>query len=378
MKYILTLGMLCASAVPSMASETLLSRNVYDDASEYLFALPTLSELIEDFGYNDAQIELGRYLYFEERVSKDENISCASCHGLDTGGVDLLPTSVGHDGQVGGRNAPTVLNAVLNIEQFWDGRAPNLAEQAKGPVENPIEMANTRDALIETLKAIPGYVSLFSKAYPSQEDPITFDNFATAVAAFETTLLTPSRFDAFLMGDMQAMSLGEKVGLDIFIDLGCVECHNGYNIGGGNYQRFGAVKEPSTSHRPQNDIGLAAVTGDPTDKFVYRVPTLRNIAETGPYFHTGSADTLEEAIQIMAQVQLGSDLSPDEISLLIEFPQALTGELPDIAIPDPLPKPEPAPDVPADPEISRAMISSLMSFGHPAGRGPLAGVILGD
>ena len=148
MKYILTLGMLCASAVPSMASETLLSRNVYDDASEYLFALPTLSELIKDFGYNDAQIELGRYLYFEERVSKDENISCASCHGLETGGVDLLPTSVGHDGQVGGRNAPTVLNAVLNIEQFWDGRAPNLVEQAKGPVENPIEMANTRDALI--------------------------------------------------------------------------------------------------------------------------------------------------------------------------------------------------------------------------------------
>jgi cytochrome c peroxidase len=378
MKYLLALGILCTSAVPCVASEKLLSQSIYDDASEYLFALPTLNELIEDFGYNDAQIELGRHLYFEERVSKDENISCASCHGLDTGGVDLLPTSVGHNGQVGGRNAPTVLNAVLNIEQFWDGRAPNLVEQAKGPVENPIEMANTRDALIETLKGIPGYVSLFSKAYPSQEDPITFDNFATAVAAFETTLLTPSRFDAFLMGDMQALSLGEKVRLDIFSDRGCVECHNGYNIGGGNYQRFGAVREPGTSHRPENDIGLAAVSGDPTDKIVYRVPTLRNIAETGPYFHTGSADRLEEAIQVMAQVQLRSDLSQDEVDLLIEFLQALTGELPDIAIPDPMPKPETAPDVPMDPEISRALISSLMSFGHPAGRDPLAGVLLGD
>ncbi len=378
MKHVIALGFLTAAAGPLAASEELLTRHVHDVASEYLFPIPTLAELIDDFGYNDAQIELGRHLYFEQRVSKDEDISCATCHGLDTGGVDLLPTSIGHDGQVGGRNAPTVYNAVLNIEQFWDGRAPDLAEQAKGPVENPIEMANTRDALIETLKGIPGYVSLFDQAFPDDADPVTFDNFATAIAAFETTLLTPSRFDKFLQGDLNALSLGEKVGLDIFVDLGCVECHNGYNVGGGNYQRFGAVQEPGTTHRPPGDIGLAAVSGNPTDKFVFRVPSLRNIAETGPYFHTGSAETLEEAIQVMAQVQLGTGLSSDDAELLVEFLHTLTGELPRIAIPDPLPKPDPAPDVPADPEISRAMISALWSFGHPAGRGTLAGIVLGD
>ena len=375
MKHILALGFLFVAAGPLAASERLLTQHVYESASEYLFPIPTLDELIEDFGYNDAQIELGRHLYFEKRVSKDENISCATCHGLDTGGVDLLPTSIGHDGQKGSRNAPTVYNAVLNIEQFWDGRAPDLSAQAKGPVENPIEMANTREAVIETLKAIPGYVALFDQAFPADPDPVTFDNFATAIAAFETTLLTPSRFDQFLQGDFNALSIGEKVGLDIFVNLGCVECHNGYNIGGGNFQRFGAVREPAKSHRPPEDVGLAAVSGDPADTFVFRVPSLRNIAETGPYFHTGSANTLEEAIQVMAQVQLGTGLSSGDTALLIEFLHTLTGDLPRIAMPDPLPKPDPAPDVQPDPEISKAMISSLS---HPAGRSALAGVVLRD
>jgi cytochrome c peroxidase len=214
-------------------------------------------------------VDLGRHLFFDARMSEAEDISCASCHDLTLGGSDGRPTSIGRDDRFGARNAPTVLNAALNIDQFWDARAPNLVEQVKGHVLNPIDMAHTQASLFQTLQDIPGYVLRFNSAFPNDAEPLGLNNFATAVAAFETTLITPSRFDAFVAGDTSALTLDEIFGMQVFFDLGCAECHNGVNLGGNSQNYFGIVAEPSNTHRPKDDTGVSAVTGNIHDEYLF-------------------------------------------------------------------------------------------------------------
>lgn len=281
-----------------------------------------------------AKIELGRMLYFEPRLSENHNISCNSCHQIGLGGVDMLPTSLGHRAQRGGRNAPTVLNSVYNTAQFWDGRAKDLVEQAGGPIQNPIEMAITREHAIEMLNGIPGYADKFSAAFPGENDPITMDNVQLAIAAFEATLITPNApLDRFLKGDDAALTPEQREGLRLFVDNGCAACHNGINIGGGQYAPFGVVEKPGADFLPPDDKGRFMVTKTPSDEYVFKVPTLRNIALTPPYFHTGQSWDLEQAVGVMGASQLGIELSDDEVSKITAFLLSLTGDQPQVVYP---------------------------------------------
>lgn len=353
-----------ASTSPLFASELLLREQVQSEAMAVFAPLPNVETVLDELGYSSDMVDLGRYLFFDNRVSLEQDISCVSCHALDAGGSDARKTSIGHKGALGGRNAPTVLNAVFNIEQFWDGRANDLVEQAKETVENPIKMANHRDNLIQTLAEFPGYVERFFVAFPDANNPITFDNFAHAIAAFEATLITPTRFDEFLLGRQDALELDEIVGLRIFLDTGCMECHNGLNLGGNNYQYFGAVKDPSENYMPRDDLGVAAVTGDPSDKYLFRVPSLRNVALSGPYFHSGAASTLTEAVQVMANVQLGARLDDQDVELIIAFLETLSGVPAGITAPVPLQKPQPVPEIAIDPETAQ---NATLAAREPAG-----------
>jgi cytochrome c peroxidase len=281
-----------------------------------------------------AKVELGRKLFFEPRLSKSQLLSCATCHNLSTGGVDAGPTSVGHGWQKGPRRAPTVLNAVFNVAQFWDGRAEDLKAQAKGPVQASVEMNNTPAAVEATLRSIPEYVAEFQKAFPNDPAPVSFDNMAKAVEAFETTLITPNaRFDRFLKGDVNALNDHEKNGLRLFIDKGCAGCHGGVNLGGAAYFPFGVAQNPSEAIRPAADKGRSAVTKSSADDFVFRAAPLRNVALRAPYFHTGQVWTLEEAVILMAKDQLNETLTPDETSALVAFLGALTGDQPKVEYP---------------------------------------------
>jgi len=271
-----------------------------------------------------AKVALGKALYFDPRLSKSGFISCNSCHNLATGGVDSLPTSVGHRWQLGPRNAPTVLNVALHATQFWDGRAADVEEQAGKPILNPAEMASTEDLVLERLRSIPDYVAQFQQAFPEEGNPLTYPNVAKAIAAFERTLMTPSRFDRFLGGDSQALSGEEKAGLKKFVETGCVSCHNGVAAGGNSFQKFGVVRTPEGLQDP----GRVEVTKDEKDRFVFKVPSLRNIALTAPYFHDGKVWALEEAVQIMADVQLGKKLSLEEVASIVKFLETLDGEPP--------------------------------------------------
>ena len=243
---------------------------------------------VKDNAVTIEKIELGRMLFFDPRLSASGLISCNTCHNLGTGGDDNLPTSVGHGWQKGPRNAPTVLNAVFNAAQFWDGRAEDLKEQAKGPIQAGVEMANEPSAVVTTLKSMPEYIERFGKAFPGEADPVTFDNMARAIEAFEATLITPaSRFDQWLEGNDAALTADEKKGLKLFMDKGCDACHNGVNFGGQEYYPFGLVKRPGADILPPEDKGRFAVTKTVSDEYVFRASPLRNIALTAPYFHSG-------------------------------------------------------------------------------------------
>jgi cytochrome c peroxidase len=248
--------------------------------------------------------------------------------------VDLLETSVGHGWQRGPRNAPTVLNAVFNVAQFWDGRASDLMEQAKGPVQAAVEMNNTPERVVRTLASIPEYVERFERAFPDDADPVSFDNVARAIEAFETTLLTPaSRFDRYLTGDRTALSEVELEGLTSFVERGCAGCHGGVNVGGQAYYPFGVVERPSDDVMPPDDKGRWAVTRTAEDEYVFRAPALRNVALTPPYFHSGRVWRLDEAVSIMGVAQLGSGLSPEQAGAIARFLATLTGEQPVVAYP---------------------------------------------
>ncbi|PTL77602.1 cytochrome-c peroxidase [Vitiosangium sp. GDMCC 1.1324] len=291
------------------------------------------------------KVELGRMLYFDTRLSKNQDVSCNSCHDLNKYGVDGKPTSPGHKKQLGGRNSPTVYNAGGHILQFWDGRAPNLEEQAKGPILNPVEMAMPNaERVVETVKSIPGYVTSFQKAFPGEADPVTYDNLAKAIGAFERQLVTPSPFDKYLAGDENALTEAQKAGLKKFLDQGCQTCHNGPAIGG-SLQKLGLVVPFQTK-----DQGRFEVTKNEADRMIFRVPTLRNVTKTGPWFHDGSVKELPTAVKLMAQHQFGKQISDDDAKSIVVFLDALTGELPKSYIAKPklpasgpkTPKPDPS------------------------------------
>lgn len=272
---------------------------------------------------NDAKIALGRQLYYDARLSRDQKVACNSCHLLDRFGVDGNPTSTGFKGQHGVRNSPTVYNAAGLFAQFWDGRAADVEEQAKGPLLNPVEMAMPSEAaVVAVVKSMPEYVAAFKQAFPGEADPVSFDNVARAIGAFERRLVTPSRFDQFLAGDKSVLTLDEKRGLKKFVDTGCIACHNGVDVGGNSYQKLGAaVPWPDQT----SDLGRYDVTKKDEDKLAFRVPTLRNVERTAPYFHNGSVATLPEAVKLMAKHQLGKDLSDGDTAEIVAFLKTLSG-----------------------------------------------------
>ena len=310
--------------------------------------IPTSEEVIADRKISADQIELGRWLFFEPRLSRSHIISCNTCHSVGTGGADNVRTSIGHGWQMGPRNSPTVMNAVFNVAQFWDGRADTLADQAKGPIQASVEMNATPQHVEQVLRSIPEYVDMFKTAFPESQEPVSFDNMAYALEAFESTLVTPnSRFDQYLGGKADALNETEKKGLEQFINNGCVACHAGINFGGQGYFPFGVVKKPGAEVLPESDRGRFMVTQTASDDYVFRAGPLRNIALTAPYFHSGEVWDLEEAVAIMGTSQLGADLSQDEITAITAFLHTLTGEQPQIVYPT-LPRSRPETPKPAN------------------------------
>lgn len=288
-------------------------------------------------------VELGKKLFFDPRLSKSGFISCNSCHNLSMGGTDNLKTSIGHNWQKGPINAPTVLNSSLNVAQFWDGRALTLRDQAGGPIANPGEMAFTHDLAIELLKSIPGYVSEFRTVFGN--DKITIGEVTQAIAAFEETLVTPnSRFDKWLKGDKKALNATELAGYELFKDSGCTACHNGSAAGGNTFQKMGVVEPYKTTNLAE---GRIAVTKEEADRFNFKVPTLRNVELTYPYFHDGEAGTLSDAVDVMGRIQLGTKFTPEQNAQIVAFLKTLTGDQPKFALPllppssDKTPQPKP-------------------------------------
>jgi cytochrome c peroxidase len=283
----------------------------------------------------DDMVNLGRMLYFEPRLSKSQKISCNTCHDLATYGVDNQPTSDGHKGQLGDRNSPSVFNAAAHFTQFWDGRAADVEAQAKGPVLNPVERAMPAEpVVVRVLESMPEYVDLFKRAFPNDKKPVNYDNMAKAIGAFERKLLTPSRWDKFLKGDKTALTPEEQAGFKTFVAVGCKTCHAGALLGGNFYQKLGVAKPFPRS----TDPGRAKVTKNDADQGVFKVPSLRNIEKTGPYFHDGQTPDLDQAVRDMGEYQLGRPLTAEETKQITDFLKVLTGTIdPEITKPPALP-----------------------------------------
>lgn len=269
-------------------------------------------------------VSLGRTLWFDTRLSQARDLSCNSCHTLANYGVDGEATSAGHNGQRGRRNSPTVYNAAEHFAMFWDGRAHTAEEQATGPILNPVEMAMTEPEVLARLRAVPAYVDAFRRAFPGEADGLTLANVGRALGAFERGLVTRSRWDDYLAGRRDALTQQEAQGLRVFLNVGCMGCHTGPQVGASMFQVAGAV-EPWPNRA---DLGRFEITHAPTDRMVFKVPTLRNIARTAPYFHDGSCDALPEAVRRMGRHQLGMDLGDAEVDAIVAFLGAMTGELP--------------------------------------------------
>ena len=307
-------------------------------------ALPEKAPEPADNPTTEAKVALGKMLYFDTRFSSTGTVSCFSCHNVMEGGDDHRPTSIGVHGQVGGRNAPTVWNSAFLSAQFWDGRAPSLEEQAKGPPTNPIEMGMANlDATIARIQAIPGYKPYFAAAF-GQGDTVTMDNAAKAIAAYERTLITPdSAYDRYVKGDKKAMTEQQVRGMDTFAKTGCTACHSGPTFNGsanlpmgqGFFMKFpifpGSVYE--TQYKLTEDLGRQTVTQQDADKHLWRVPTLRNLTDTAPYFHNGAVQSLDEAIRVMAKTQLNKELTKNEVQDIVAFLGALDGPFPQQTMP---------------------------------------------
>ncbi len=295
----------------------LLTLNIL--AKELIF--PIDKEII----YNKEKAKLGKKLFHENKLSKDNTISCASCHIIADGGDDNRQFAVGVGNKTGNMNSPTVLNSKYNLAQFWDGRAKDLKEQASGPIHNPIEMATNIEDVVKKLKKDKEYPALFQAIY---KDGITKNNVIDAIVEFENALITPnSRFDKFLLGEKDILTQEEKDGFKLFKDIGCISCHNGVNIGGNLYQKMGIIKRYKSK---VHNLGRYEVTKDEEDKYFYKVPTLRNIELTAPYLHDGSRVSLKEAVKIMAEYQVGIILEESEVEKLVKFLKTLSGEQPKV------------------------------------------------
>ena len=295
--------------------------------------LPDAAEMQKVRPFTEEQVKLGQQLWYENRLSKGNTVSCNSCHNLATAGVDNMPTSAGHKSQFGARNSPTALNAALLGSQFWDGRAADVEEQAGGPLLNPVEMANATEAdAAAKIAGIPEYQEKFKAAFP-EDGAVSFKNITAALGAFERTLLTPTRWDDYLKGNVSALSEQERKGVRAFMDNGCMSCHSGVNLGGTMFQKFGLVDGPYWKHidDPKHDKGRADVTKKAEDEFFFRVPGLRNVERTYPYFHNGSVWELDKAVNIMAKAQLGKTLAPEDTENIVAFLKALSGNVPESA-----------------------------------------------
>lgn len=294
-----------------------------DPAMAAFAPLPTAMESADNPS-TPAMVELGRMLYYDTRLSTSGDVSCYVCHPLHDYGTSHRRTGVGHDGRLGPRNEPTVYNAAGHVAQFWDGRSPDVEDQALGPVLNPVEMGMPDGpSVVTVLRSIPGYVEAFRTAFPDQEDPVTFQNFGRAVGAFERGLVTPSRWDAYLQGDEEALTAEELHGFDTFNASGCTACHNGPYVGGQLYRKAGLVN----AWFDRSDGGRVAVTGDPADSMVFKVPSLRNVEETWPYFHDGSVQRLQDAVRLMAWHQSGMRISDDEARAIVAWLRTLSGDI---------------------------------------------------
>ena len=329
-----------AASAASAASQAAVDSNASPEDQELLKRaqgifkpLPSAEEMQKLRPFTEEQVKLGHQLWYEPRLSKGNTVSCNSCHNLATAGVDNLPTSQGHKGQFGGRNSPTALNAALLGMQFWDGRAADVEEQAGGPLVNPVEMANdSQEAAAAKIAKIPEYQELFKTAFP-EDGAVSFKNITTALGAFERTLLTPTKWDDYLKGNVNALSEQERKGVRAFMDNGCIACHSGVNLGGATFQKFGLVEGPYWKfiEDPKHDKGRADVTKKAEDEFFFRVPGLRNVAKTYPYFHNGSVWELDKAVTIMGKAQLGKDLTPEETENIVAFLKTLSGSVSDSA-----------------------------------------------
>ena len=325
-----------AASTASAASQAAVDSNASPEDQELLKRaqgifkpLPSAEEMQKLRPFTEEQVKLGHQLWYEPRLSKGNTVSCNSCHNLATAGVDNLPTSQGHKGQFGGRNSPTALNAALLGIQFWDGRAADVEEQAGGPLVNPVEMANdSQEAAAAKIAKIPEYQELFKTAFP-EDGTVSFKNITAALGAFERTLLTPTKWDDYLKGNVSALSEQERKGVRAFMDNGCIACHSGVNLGGTTFQKFGLVEGPYWKfiEDPKHDKGRADVTKKAEDEFFFRVPGLRNVAKTYPYFHNGSVWELDKAVTIMGKAQLGKDLTPEETENIVAFLKTLSGSV---------------------------------------------------
>jgi len=325
-------AILCTASVLALAPDAQASE-LRERAQEMFAPLPSTIPALSDNVVTDDKIALGKALFFDPRMSASGVFSCNSCHNLATGGDDNMETSIGHAWQRGPRNSPTVLNAVFNEAQFWDGRAEDLAEQAKGPVQAGVEMANTPENVVATLTSMPQYVDWFEASFPEAENPVSFDNFAKAIEAYEATLITPAPFDAWLNGDDGAMTAEEVAGLELFMDKGFAACHNSVNLGGNGCYPFGLIEKPGADVRPGDDRGRFEVTETADDSYVFRASPLRNIDQTAPYFHSGKVWNLKVAVQIMGLSQLGAEIDDAQADRIVAFLGALTGKMPEVVYP---------------------------------------------
>lgn len=320
------LGFAAAAVSLVLALACATKKDVAIDATKLrLFgALPAVMESATN-PITEEKVTLGRILYYDTRLSKGHDVACNTCHELEKWGADEESITPGHKGLKGNRNSPTVYNAAGHFVQFWDGRAPDVEEQAKGPVLNPVEMAmpNEKHVLV-VLNSMPEYVALFEKAFPGEKGPVTYTNMVKAIGAFERKLTTPARWDKFVQGDAAALTEAEKAGFNKYMELGCQACHSGVYVGGSMYQKLGAVKP----WPKQEDLGRFHVTKQESDRMLFKVPSLRNIEKTGPYYHDGSIPTLELAVSNMAEYQLGKTPAAEEVASVVTWLKSLTGERP--------------------------------------------------
>ena len=340
----------CFQSIASQAAEPTARAAQKDDellkeAQSAFRALPK-DMATPDFPVTPERVSLGRKLFFETRVSVDGTMSCARCHLPSLYGIDGLATSHGIHDKIVSRNAPTVLNAAVNVKQHWGGELESVEDQAKKALLPAFGNPNYAAAMAK-LRAIPGYREMFKKCFPGDADPVTEDNWAKAIGAYERTLVTPSRFDDYLGGKTDALTAAERQGLRVFIDTGCARCHDGAGIGGKKFRKFGVREDYwKATGSKQKDKGRSAVSQDPSDDYVFKVPLLRNVEMTAPYFHDGSVATLPAAVRVMARVQLGKTLSEEDTTTITTFLKCLTGKVPDDFAKVPVLPPAAFPDVP--------------------------------